>query len=166
MSTIYLHPTKGVNPRLTICRNCGKDVGVALLGSREGLYTCTSCGTHSIGGRPGKDRPGHLGSSICPKCEASDSYVRERSIEDGEKLPIELCDECKKLEDDTAQMVREGGVYFKCAKCGSAGAIKGTHELAIEVRKKLEVEAPKPCGIEFDEKTCPVCTGALKVDAK
>lgn len=162
--SIVLHSTKGVNPRVTVCRNCGKDVGIALLGARDGVYTCTQCDAKSVGGRPGKDRPGHLGACVCPSCGARDSYVKERTLEDHEKLPIDLCDDCIKAEEACQQVVKEGGIFWRCVDCKSTGAIKGDAELAKQVRKEMGIPAPKPCGIEFSrEHNCPVCS-ANRVD--
>jgi len=157
---LRLHSEKGVNPRLTICAWCGKDVSVALLGASDGVYKCTQCGQLSIGGRPGKDRPGHLGHSVCPKCEATDSYVLDRKIADYERLNLgELCDECLKKQKEHAEEVARGGIYWKCSVCGSSSVIKAEHSLSGAVRKKLGIEVPNPCGVEFDQGHCPVCRG-------
>ena len=163
---LRLHSTKGVNPRLTVCWNCGKSVGVALLGASEGLYECTKCGMHSIGGSPRKDRWGHLGEKICPKCDANDSYVRKRNIDDHEHLPIELCDDCRKNLDAVAEEVKRGGIHWKCKDCGSAGAIKAGHPLAEAVRAQAKIPAPDPVGVEFTKDDCPLCTGAVKGETK
>ena len=100
MGSIELHSKKGVNPRVTVCRNCGKDVGIVLLGWREFITTCPSCHMALIGG--GK----------CPKCKVSG--VNRREIPDHETLPIELCDDCQKKEEAAAEVVRQGGIFWRC----------------------------------------------------
>lgn len=145
---IHLDKEKGVNPHVTVCWNCGKSVGVALLGSADKLYKCSKCGMHSIGGR---QRP-------CPKCTAPDAYDFERNIDDSETLPIELCDNCRRVFDE----VHKGGIHWKCTDCGSAGAIKAWHPLAEAVRAHTKIAAPDPVGVEFDKNDCPLCTGAVK----
>jgi len=146
---LRLHNEKGVNPRLTVCRNCGKDVGVALLGAIESIYECSHCRAHCIGGRPAYD--------VCTACGFHGGFTFVRKVEEQEKLPVELCDDCKKNEEACAAAVAEGGVYWKCSSCGSQGAIKSTAPLAQAVRKQAGIETPKPVGVEFSESDCPVC---------
>lgn len=158
--SIQLHSEKGLNPRLTICRNCGKDVGVALLGSSEKIYKCTSCGARSLGGRPRKGS--HLNRrEECPSCKAVGTYDFERNIEDHEKLPIELCNDCQKNLEAVAEEVKRGGIHWKCKDCGSAGAIKAGHPLAEAVRAHAKIAAPDPVGVEFNKTDCPLCTAEI-----
>lgn len=54
--------------------------------------------------------------------------------------------------------VTEGGVFFRCKDCGAEGAIEATHSMAILTRKRMNIRAPHPCGVEFTkEGGCPVC---------
>jgi len=69
-------------------------------------------------------------------------------------LPGGLCDACK----EQIQIVKDGGVFFKCKDCGANGAIKKDAPLAKAVRKQMGIEAPEPCGVEFTKKDCPVCS--------
>ena len=150
MARIMLHRKKGLNPRMTCCRNCGKDVGIALLGVKEYFYKC-SCGASCFGGKPERGKK-------CPKCGSLNSYERDRIIEDHERLPIELCKNCQKKEKAAADEVKKGGIYWRCKDCGSAGVIKSGHPLSVKVREQLKVLVPKPCGIEFSKAyMCPVC---------
>ena len=49
--SLRLHRTEGVNPRMTACGRCGKDVGVALIGALDKKFICGSCNTVSYGSR-------------------------------------------------------------------------------------------------------------------
>jgi len=156
MGDLLLHQTKGVNPKLTICAWCGKDVSVALLGAHEGVYECRQCKRTHIGGRP----------KSCP-CGARDygNFVKTRNIGEYEKLNIgELCDDCSKKKEEHDRVVAEGGIYWKCAECHSAGVIKADAPLSKDVREQMGIQPPKPCGIEFDKAHCPVCRETTKAE--
>lgn len=147
--SITLHPEKGVNPKMTYCPQCkGEGRSLILLGNQDKLYQCR-CGQNFIG-RPDRD---------CPGCGA---HWREvmflRNIEEHEKLPdTEPCEACQELNRQTAKMVAEGGVYFRCEKCGSEGAVRPDHPLSIKTREVAGVEPPLACGVKLDE--CPQCEG-------
>lgn len=145
MSEIRLHPEKGVNPRLTVCRACGKDVGLVLLGAHDYVTTCPSCNKKLIGG--GK----------CPKCHVMG--VNKVRLPGGLSLPIELCDDCQKKHEEAVVAVKDGGIFWRCTDCGSEGAIRKNAPLAQEVRTKMGIEPPGLCGIEFNKnERCPVCS--------
>ena len=150
MSSIRLHKTDGANPRLTICQQCGEDVGLALIGALDWKSKCQKCGLIHYGGYPKDHR--------CPVQGCGGSMFRDGKIEEHEKLPGGICDKCEKLNKQTKQMVEEGGIYFKRADCGSAGAIRVGHPLSKAVRKKHGLEAPAPCGVEFTKDDCPSCS--------
>ena len=138
--SIVLHKEKGLNAHMTVCRYCGKDVGIAMLGARDGIYTCKH-DHKSIGGPPPRD------AKIPCGCQSRD-FRRERTIEDYEKLAVEICDDCIKLQTAADEEVKKGGIYWRCVDCGSAGAIKADHVLSKDVRKRTKVEAPDPCGTQ------------------
>jgi len=142
---LRLHQEKGVNPRITVCKQCGKDVGVALLGSNESVYECNNCGVNHIGGRPKE----------CP-CGERYQFTKKRNIGDTEKLPVELCDSCKEEAELHNKLVEEGGIYWRCAKCRSHGVVKKESELSKKVRAELTCEPPALCEVEFDG-DCPAC---------
>jgi len=146
---IRIHPEKGLNPHMGMCPRCGEENGeVILVGAEDGVYECRSCNLIHYG-RPTGGK--------CAKC-GERVGVRTRVLEDGEKIPTGLCDECKAKDEEVRKVVAEGGVYWKCAECHSQGALRGTSELAKAVRKTSKIPAPKPVGIEFTSKECPVCS--------
>lgn len=145
--SLPLHPEKGVNPRVTCCRNCGKDVGVVLLGAHDGIYKCSDCGQMFIG-PPDRRHPCKINHH---------SIQRTGKVEEHEKLPIEVCEECMQKEKECDQVVKEGGVYWKCEDCGSGGAIKASAPLAQAVRKQMNIDPPNPVGVTFTKDDCPSC---------
>lgn len=137
--TIRLHSKLGVNPHLTYCPRCGGETNeIALLGTTNKVYIC-NLGHRSIG---------YPKNGKCPECNAIVSF--EREIEERERIPGGLCDNCQ----EQIKEVKKGGIFFRC-KCGTEGVIKAGHPLAEAVRKQLKVKAPKPCGVELE--TCPNC---------
>ena len=143
MSSITLHKTKGVNPYLTFCPRCGGEASeLILVGSRDSIFEC--CGITLIGGGP------------CPKCKSSLNAKFVRKLEDHERLPArEPCDKCKAELENFKKEVEAGGVFFFCEDCHCEGVIKASAPMAAEVRKTMNIEPPKPCGIKFDKNTCP-----------
>ncbi len=140
--SVTLHPTKGVNPRLSVCEWCGADVGVILLGAHDHMTHCRPCGITLVGG------------GRCPKCKA---YGTDREpIPEHAKLPGGLCDACQTCKADSDAAVAAGGVYWRCVDCKSQGAIKASAPLAGEVRAQLKVPTG-PCGVEFTKAECPAC---------
>ena len=143
---MLLHKDKGLNPRMTYCPQCGLESSeLVLLGAIDNFYICNLCGQKSIG---------------YPKrhCSCGGMFVFDRKIGEYEKLPAsQPCDKCQALNKEMEEEVSLGGVYWKCIDCGSTGVIKHEHQLSKDVRKQLNVEAPKPCGVEFTKVECPVC---------
>ena len=157
--SIELHPEKGVNPRVTRCRQCGKDVGVALLGRQNHKYTCPKCGQVHIGlPDRGPKKPFMPNRRACQKCDEDyGSHWKKEEIPDHESLVVDLCTDCEKLNAAARKIVEEGGIYWTCKDCGAGGAIKAESELAKEVREVSDVKAPDPVGYEFDKTHCPAC---------
>lgn len=109
--SIKLHPKHGLAPALTICPKCGKDTNeIALLGS-----TCNTVmrNLHEASN-------GALGSP-----EGYKEYGHNKII------ASEPCDECKEKQKACDDEVKRGGVYWKCNKCGSEGAIKVLSDIPL-----------------------------------
>lgn len=86
MSSIPLHPTKGVNATLCYCPVCGADNNeLALVGNHK-VYTCR-CGVNHIG-RPRKAKD-------CPCKDFRE--VERRELREGEKVPGGYCQRCTDL---------------------------------------------------------------------
>lgn len=150
--SVILHPEKGLNPRVTVCMRCGKDVGLVLLGKNEKIYRCNKCHIVHIG-KPNNST--HFkGGYDCVRDGCTGTLIYERDCADHEKIACEICNDCAKEQEEHAEVVKNGGIYFKC-KCGATGVIKPSCELASLVREKTGIAAPDPVGIELEQ--CPGC---------
>lgn len=138
-----LHPRKGVNPRITVCRFCDAEVGVALVGDSDLLYRCPTC------------RVEMLGIKTCPTCKRPGEYIRE--LPDGARLPIEVCDGCVAKQAERDREVAAGGVHFRCSDCGSEGVVKANTDAAMEIRCRIGVPPPASIGVILTKKECPLC---------
>ena len=152
--SIPLSKEHGIRPVLMYCPGCGKESGeIALVGDGR-VYTCRACrrkvATYT---RPDK----------CPACRDGGPFdVSE--YDESVKLYGGLCDECQKREDELNEIVKSGGVSWRCSDCGSCGVVK-PGEFASEVRKHLGVEPPEKCGVEFTRTGTPPCPVCSSVDA-
>ena len=142
---IRLHKTKGVNAHMTVCPRCGKDGdSIVLLGAEDKKYLCSECDAVNYGLSKGKS---------CNRCGST--YVSYLGIvEDYEKVPA-LCKACEDELETFHKEIKQGGVFFRCTKCGAEGVIKGDSDLAIATRLHTGIKAPKPVGIELND--CPNC---------
>lgn len=140
MSTIQLHPTKGVNPKLTFCPSCGQDANeLVLVGKQDYKWTCNHCSQMHIG--------------YFPKCQKCGSCDRGSRIEitEHERLPAsQPCDECQEFNKVANEAFKSGGIIIRCKVCGGQAVIKGTTDMAIRTREHSGIFAPNPVGLELD----------------
>jgi hypothetical protein len=90
LSSVLLHPTKGLNPHLTICRICGKDDAIILVGRRDYKDICCKCGMVHVGGA---NRTASWHRKVCSQCYGDE--FRQEPISEFEKFPMGVCDECR-----------------------------------------------------------------------
>lgn len=138
--TIRLHSTKGVNPHLTECVRCGREIGIILLGVHDHKYTCDKCKCVHYGGY----------SSTCAHCKTKSTFTK-KEIGDSEKIPGGLCDSCEAKQKACDEEVEAGGVYIRCEDCGMQGALGAEHPLSAEVRAKGAM------GLTLTKDECPEC---------
>lgn len=144
---MQLHKTLGVNPRMTFCPRCGGNgPEIVLLGSRDNVITCKNCGTLNFGSSSYEK---------CGKCETPLYNGEVRKIRGSEKVPGGLCDACKTEIKEWEEIVRAGGVFFRC-DCGAEGVVKSDSEMAKAVREHSKIFAPKPVGLSIAK--CPNCS--------
>jgi hypothetical protein len=131
--------------QLTYCPRCGGEGReLVMTGNRRRVYTCGTCKTENFGA---------LSTDKCGKCGGR-FLSQSREIKENEKLPGGLCEACEKEVEAHKKVVAEGGIYFRCAKCGVQGVIKNTAPICQLVREKQGpdyVGTAYPCGIEFNE---------------
>lgn len=142
-----LHPTKGLNPHLTYCPRCG-GIGpeLILLGLHDYTIECNECDTVNIGG-----------GAKCGQCGARPLLGERREIGEHDRLPGSLCGPCEAESKQYDEIVKAGGVYWKCADCKRSGVIKADAEFARAARSEHNIEAPLPLGVLFTKNNCPSC---------
>lgn len=140
----------GVNPAIAVCEQCGKDTGELLLLGRCNEYECQDCGAKTYG---------RLGLKMkCPKCDSLRMIKTRTDVAAPMHLRSQgICEECRKMNEEHAALVRQGGVYWRCQACGSSGVIRPGAGLALAVRHTSGIVAPKPVGVDFTAEQCPVC---------
>jgi len=92
---------------------------------------------------------------------ADDSDSEEARVDSGQlhsegstpgRLPAtELCDSCNEELAQFDEIVKAGGVHWRCLDCGLSGTI-GKSDYADMLRDYMEIKPPVPCGVEFE--TC------------
>lgn len=147
---LILHKEKGLNPKLTICPQCGGDAEeLILIGIHDKKYKCSHCNQIYFG---------YPKRGECIKCGFNVTRIGE--VGEYEKLPAsQPCDKCKAKNKAVEKAVAEGGIHWNCKDCGSAGAFGVNHPLSAVVRKQMNIQAPDPVGVELNKVDgCPVCS--------
>jgi len=143
----------GANPSMCVCELCGEPTGELALLGKCNEYRC-NCGALSYGRAAGDMR--------CGKCGSRNLVVVARDVKASRNIAGGICEACReKIERDEA-LVRQGGIFWKCSKCGARGVVRPGTYCALMVRHKLGIVAPNPCGVELTEKECPVCQGDVR----
>jgi len=147
--SIPLHPTLGVNPRMTFCTRCGGEAQELALIGRYNYKLICDCGFTMYGGR------GKL--TECPGCKRSIYEARKVELEEGERVPAgEHCDACRKQEAEFAEIIKAGGILWRCAEYPAHHGAMRPNDFTRQVRKQLKTPAG-PCGVELTKNECPVC---------
>ena len=101
----------------------------------------------------------------CVRCGADTQQIallgsqvpKPEQIIDGRYIITgDICDECKEEIDKFAEMVKCGGIYWKCKDCHVSGVIKPGPD-ADNIRKEVGIEAPEACGVILSKINCPSC---------
>jgi hypothetical protein len=147
---IVEHPIHGVNGHLAYCPACERDSGeLIFLGITNTVWACPICNQKMLCDEEPK--------MDCPTCGGK-TYRPDHELEKGEKIPGSLCSECQKKLDHQEELVKAGGVYFRCTNCHQHGIVTD-EDVCKEVRK--EVQVPEgPIGIEIA--MCPLCVNLPK----
>lgn len=142
MGSIRLHDKLGVNPRLTfyVCPCCGQEKegqDLLLMGSRNHVSTCNSCGMRHVGGTT-KNRCQN------PECRSHGNFTR-RELKSHERIqePSRICGEC--------QALMKQGIVFLSVRDGEegkenpyrTGAMCVLKEEAVRERLPIEPEELK-----------------------
>lgn len=138
MSSIVLHKTLGVNPRMTFCPRCGGDgQELVLLGIANFHGYCQQHG-HVYGARGNK----------CPIERCGNNLRDVKELLDCERVPgYDICDACTKTVEMQKKVISEGGIAFRCKGCGTEGAIPMSEKMAKLIH---DVRAKNALGVEVE----------------
>ena len=143
-----IHKKDGLVPHFTFCPRCGDSGAIEMFNAEDYVTTCPSCTVVNYGaGLEG----------VC-NCGAALSEGRTRRLEFDERVPSPaLCVRYQELSNREAEVVSQGGVFFRCSECGRGGALLPESGLLIRDKIDLEKFGAKEdgtypdCGVEFTQ---------------
>lgn len=145
MSNIPLHKERGLDPHMAICPRCNKENGEITVGHIKKAQMPDGRWVYASAGDGVRKTQRQLEAQGLPRATG---WV---DVEEREKVPSpNPCKDCAEEMRVHAEVVKKGGVYFRCEACATTGVIKAESKLAVETRKQNNIEAPDPCGIAFE----------------
>jgi len=146
---IPIHPERGLDPHLTFCPRCGGETNGLTIGVIRKAEIPNGQLVYAQRGSEQKMRKRLLEQGMISDHERLDW----RELGENERVPdSSVCEQCKTELTDWADLVKQGGCYFKCNQCGCNGVINPGSEMAAAVRKATGKPPPQPCGVAFE--TC------------
>jgi hypothetical protein len=141
---IPLDPEKGLDPHMCYCMRCGNDTNSLTVGA---LRKATLSDGRVVYAQRGA---GQRKTRADLHKQGINERLEWKELDEREKVPDpNFCDSCREELQKWADIVREGGVYFRCKECSANGVIYGDTDVARATRESLDVQAPDPCGFEF-----------------
>jgi len=141
MTSIPLSKEGGLEPHLMSCPRCGGDFsGITVGVLREATLSNGQKAYYNSGSKAKMEKglPAPL------------KVVSTRHVEEGERVKAnEPCDKCMEEINHHADIVKNGGVYFKCLECGCDGVIKKS-PFTDRVRAHTGIDVPNPVGVSFE----------------
>ena len=90
---------------------------------------------------------------VCGKSNAYDFSMRE--LASTEHVTSGVCEDCEKELKKINEWVKEGGLLWKCDKCGKSGALRATEHIknikAAQVANGTIKDMSSPLGVIFDD---------------
>ncbi len=145
---IPLDPEKGLDPHLTYCPRCGGEANELTIGAVRKAKLPNGQWVYASRNRLHEVRK---------ELEKQYGYLNLKwePLDEYEKVPAsDVCDKCKEELATFDDVIKSGGVYFKCKECGATGVIKyndGTKEFCDAVRKTAGVPFGRPVGVELEK---------------
>jgi hypothetical protein len=149
---------------MTVCPRCGGEAEELVLAGNSIKWSCDNCGQMHVA------YAGRAGKLVCPcgNNRKKGGLFTKIGKFDGtvdKAIASQPCKKCEEELDYHAEIVRQGGIYWRCSDCESQGVVAPDSELSKAVREQGEKEPPEPCGVEFNKDWgCPVCIGELDGD--
>lgn len=153
MPTIPLHPTRGIDPHMLVCPQCGQDTGLTLGNLRKAEYQ-----GKTLIAPAGKCREMERQYDLPP--------LNWRGLEENEKvLDTGPCEKCREAAAEAQRQILEdpeftrtfamNGIAFQCMQCGMLGHLRPLSESAKaicdQVRSSLNAEPGAPAGMAFND---------------
>lgn len=130
-----------LHPRMCICPKCGGDTSELAIGAIRKAQTSKGW-VYAQRGQTSKVRARLQEQGIYETLQ----WIK---LDENERVPSSsLCEDCEQEAKEHAEVVAQGGVYFKCLKCNLTGVMKPDTSIAKHVRTEMGIEAPNPVGIE------------------
>jgi hypothetical protein len=95
--SIILDKERGVNAHVTVCEMCGKDYGVALMGTSDWIAICPSCNSKNLV----TQRHGR-----CLKC-GSWLLGKKTRLAEAESIIMGICVDCEKRQRNSSTRLAE-----------------------------------------------------------
>ena len=151
---IPLHPTRALDPHLTICPICGDKTNSLVIGHTRKAKLPNGKTVYCTRGQEDSLKRKLVDQGILHSIR---DRLEWKQLDEMERVPDpEPCEKCKaEIQKEQNMLIEEvaaGGVYFRCLQCKCQGAFTKESDIAVEVRKQTGKEAPEPVGIKFN--TC------------
>ena len=138
MTMIPLTKNGGLTPHMCKCPNCGADTDEITIGA---IIMGIDSNSNEHFTQKGKGRQYNKDNSLVLDWTELDP-------DDNRRIPMSLCEDCEKEINMQIQLVKEGGLLFKCDECNATGVIKSS-EFTIQLKKDQGIPFDKPLGIAF-----------------
>lgn len=154
MSQIPLHPDRALDPHLCYCPRCGGESNSLTIGHlKKALISRTP------DGKPVSGEKQYVYANRGKTTQTAREMEKKgwtigmwEEVEEHEKVPGDICDDCCSELAEWDQIIKNGGIYWRCKSCEKQGVIKPSAPICKAVREEAGIEKPDPIGIEFD--TC------------
>ena len=144
--SIPIDPDKGLDPHMMFCVRCGGESNSLTIGALRKAKLPTGQWVYSQADRRNETARDLIGRGMV-KTRYDLDWVK---LDEHERVPDPTpCDACAKELKQWAELVEQGGIYFRCKTCSATGVVKPGTDLAIAVRKQAEVDPPDAMGMEF-----------------
>jgi predicted RNA-binding Zn-ribbon protein involved in translation (DUF1610 family) len=132
--------------RKAYCPRCGEDTKAVAMGEIRKATLSNGQLVYAQKGREAKMQADLVVKNMVAQGESL-TWI---DLEPDERVPDNsVCEKCANELSEWADMVKRGGVYFKCRECGANGIVHAGTELAEQVRESQKIAAPAPVGMEF-----------------
>ncbi len=144
--SIPLDPDKGLDPHMMFCSRCGGESNALTIGALRKAKLADGRWIFSQADQRNKTAKNLIDQGII-RTRYDLDWIK---LDEDERVPDPTpCDDCQQELKQWADLVAQGGVYFRCKTCSATGVIKPGTDLAVAVREKAKIAAPEAMAMEF-----------------